>query len=129
MNLETRTPGGAAVGASPASQATQTPALQRVLRRLPEDQRHGFTPAQLAALDKALDANNPTRHSINLRLTLFGRAYLVLLAGPERRNRERRVQEREKHPLSTPGNLAALAALAAIGLCLGYALRVLVFGV
>lgn len=129
MNLETRTPGGAAVGASPASQATQTPALQRVLRRLPEDQRRGFTPAQLAALDKALDANNPTRHSINLRLTLFGRAYLVLLAGPERRNRERRVQEREKHPLSTPGNLAALAALAAIGLCLGYALRVLVFGV
>lgn len=129
MNLETRTPDGAAAGAAPASQATPTPALQRVLRRLPEDLRDGFTPAQLAALDKALDANNPTRHSINLRLTLFGRAYLVLLAGPERRNRERRVLEREKHPLSTPGNLAALAALAAIGLCLGYALRVLVFGV
>jgi hypothetical protein len=129
MNLETRTLDGAAAGDSQASQGAQTPALQRVLRRLPETLRGGFTPAQLAALDKALDANNPTRHSINLRLTLFGRAYLVLLAGPERRNRARRVEEREKHPLSTPGNLAALAALAAIGLCLGYALRVLVFGV
>jgi hypothetical protein len=129
MNIETRTPGGFAVGASPASVAAQTPALQRVLRRLPEDLRHSFTPVQLAALDQALDANNPTLHSINLRLTLFGRAYLVLLAGPERRNLVRRAEEREKHPLSTPGNLAALAALAAIGLCLGYALRVLVFGV
>jgi hypothetical protein len=129
MNLETRTLDGAGAGDSQASQGAQTPALQRVLRRLPETLRGGFTPAQLAALDKALDANNPTRHSINLRLTLFGRAYLVLLAGPERRNRARRVEEREKHPLSTPGNLAALAALAAIGLCLGYALRVLVFGV
>lgn len=129
MNIETRTPGGLAVGASPASPAAPTPALQRVLRRLPQDLRHSFTPAQLAALDQALDANNPTLHSINLRLTLFGRAYLVLLAGPERRNLARRAEEREKHPLSTPGNLAALAALAAIGLCLGYALRVLVFGV
>jgi len=123
MNVETRTL------EDTRGDAAQTPALQRVLRRLPEGLRASLTPAQLAALDKALDANNPTRHTINLRLTLFGRAYLVLLAGPERRNRARRVEEREKHPLSTPGNLAALAALAAIGLCLGYALRVLVFGV
>jgi hypothetical protein len=132
MNVETRTfedtrDDGTTRAA--AGGAVQTPALQRVLWRLPEGLRASFTPAQLAALDKALDANNPTRHSINLRLTLFGRAYLVLLAGPERRDRARRVEEREKHPLSTPGNIAALAALAAIGLCLGYALRVLVFGV
>ena len=132
MNVEKRPLDGAAAGVQPGgarSAADSTPALQRVLWRLPDTLRSSFTPAQLAALDKALDANNPTRHSINLRLTLFGRAYLVILAGPERRNRERRVLEREKHPLSTPGNVAALVLLAIVGLGLGYALRVLVFGV
>lgn len=105
-----------------------TPALQRVLRRMPEGLRAGFTPAQLAALDRALDANNPTRHAINLRLTLFGAAYLVVLAGRERRNLARRALEREKHPLATPGNIAVLALLAGLGLSAGYALRVLVTG-
>jgi hypothetical protein len=106
-----------------------TPALQRVLRRMPENLRAGLTSAQLTALDRALDANNPTRHTINLRLTLFGRAYLVLLAGPERRDRTRRAIEREKHPIATPGNIAVLTLLAVLGLAGGYALRVLVFGI
>jgi len=128
MNVETRSLDGAAVGAR-ASAAAGSPALRRVMHRLPETLRASFTPAQLTALDEALDANNPTLHTINLRLTLFGRAYLVLLAGPERRNRARRALEREKHPLSTPGNIAVLALLAVTGLALGYALRVVVFGV
>ncbi len=105
-----------------------TPALSRVLARLPEHVRAGFSRGQLIALDRALDANNPTRHVINLRLTLFGLAYLVILAGKERRGVARRAAEREKHPLSTPGNIAALAALAVLGLGFGYALRTLVLG-
>ena len=105
-----------------------SPALGRVLARLPKGTRAGLSEAQLAALDAALDANNPTRHVINLRVTLFGFAYLVILAGRERRNGARRAVERQKHPLHTPGNLAVLAILAALGLASGYALRTLVFG-
>jgi len=105
-----------------------TPALTRVLARVPEGVRAGLTEAQLAALDRALDANNPTRHVINLRLTLFDFAYLVILAGRERRDRARRAAERQKHPLHTPGNIAVLALLAVLGLAFGYALRSLVSG-
>lgn len=105
-----------------------SPALQRVLLRMPMHLRASFTAAQLAAIDRALDANNPTRHLVNLRLTLFGLAYIVVLAGRERRDGMRRAVEREKHPIATPGNLAVLALLAALGLAAGYALRVLAFG-
>ena len=42
----------------------------------------GFTQDQLGALDTALDFNNPTPHPVNLRVTLFGLFYLVVLAGP-----------------------------------------------
>ena len=104
-------------------------ALARLLARIPDDIRAGFTRAQLIALDSALDANNPTRHPVNLRVTLFGSFYVVILAGREQRSRERRVVEREKHPLHTPGNLVLLAVIGVLGLGVGYALRVLVFGV
>ena len=105
-----------------------TPALSRVLARMPEHVRAGFSRGQLVALDRALDAHNPTHHVINLRVTLFGLAYLVVLAGRERRGNARRAAERAKHPLATPGNIAALSALAVLGLGFGYALRILVMG-
>lgn len=120
--------GASDLGNGQACAYRATPALQRVLHRMPPHLRASFTAAQLAAIDRALDANNPTRHVINLRLTLFGFAYVVVLAGRERRNQTRRAAEREKHPLATPGNLAVLALLAALGLSAGYALRVLVIG-
>ena len=127
MSLQAKYPGdGLDQGVAPIR--TPTPALRRVLARMPSALRDEFTPAQLAALDRALDANNPTHHSINLRLTLFGLAYLVLLAGPERRNRTRRRLEREKHPLSTPGNIAVLTLLCILGVTSGYALRLLITG-
>ena len=110
-------------------QATHDPsqALTRVLERLPEDICAGFTQEQLAALNDALDADSPARHPINLRLTLFGLAYLVILGGRERRSRARRAVERKQHPLHTPGNIAFMAGVATVGLTLGYALRTLVF--
>ena len=121
--------GASDLGNEQACAYQATPALQRVLYRMPLHLRASFTAAQLGAIDRALDANNPTRHVINLRITLFGFAYLVVLAGRERRNQARRAAEREKYPLATPGNLAVLALLAALGLSAGYALRVLVVGV
>lgn len=103
-------------------------AMQRVLERLPAELRAGFTTEQITALDAALDANNPTHHPINLRLTLFGQAYLVILGGREQRSPERRAAEREQHPLSSPGNVAFLCAVAFLSVILGYALRLLLPG-
>ena len=115
-------------GSEQADAHKPSPALLRVLQRMPLHLRASFTAAQLAAVDRALDANNPTRHVINLRVTLFGLAYLVVLAGHERRDQARRALERDKHPIATPGNLAVLALLTVLGLAAGYALRVLAFG-
>ena len=52
------------------------------------------------------------KHPVNLRLTVpfvGGGFYFTLLVGRERRSRERRVEERHKHPLFTTGNVLTLA--------------------
>ncbi len=52
-------------------------------------------------------------HPINLRLSiplLFKRYYVSIVAGEERRSPERRVEERQKHPIKTIGNLTVLLA-------------------
>ena len=103
-------------------------ALARVLARMPAKERDGFSAEQLAALDAALDNNNPGNHPVNLRVTLFGRAYVVVLAGREGRKPRRRAEERERHPLSSPGNIAFLIGVAIAGLALGNSLHWLLFG-
>ncbi len=48
------------------------------------------------------------RHPVNIRLTIplpFRSFYVTIVAGPERRSRERRIVERGKHPLFVPGNI------------------------
>ena len=105
-----------------------SPSIKRVLGRLPSDIRASLSEAQIAALDTALDANHPTRHAINLRVTFFGLAYLVILGAREQRSPERRAEERLRHPLRSPGNIAFLCVIAALGLTLGYALRLLMPG-
>ena len=105
-----------------------TPAMRRLLDRMPADVRDSLNDWQLAAVDRALDFNNPTRHAVNLRLTLFGRAYFVLLGGPEQRAPDRRAEERRRHPLRSPGNIAVLSLVALLGLAAGHTLRSLIFG-
>lgn len=53
-------------------------------------------------------------HRINLRATLplpFGKWYVTLVAGPERRRKERQKDERKKHPLETLPNLMFLLSI------------------
>ncbi|MCG8357019.1 MAG: hypothetical protein MI920_15760 [Kiloniellales bacterium] len=102
--------------------------LARLLARVPPAVRASFTEAQLVALDGALDLNNPSGHPINIRVTLFDWAYLVVLGGREARKPKRRAEEREKHPLSSPGNIAFLIGVGILGLCLGNGLRWIVLG-
>ncbi len=97
--------------------------MSRVLARMPKEISSGFTPEQLGALDRALDFNNPIPHPVNLRVTLFGLFYFVVLAGPERRSPERRAEERERHPLRSWGNIALLTIVAILGVACGYTLR------
>ena len=57
------------------------------------------------------------RHPVNLRLSiplLFGRYYVTVVAGKERRHPERRADERRKHPLTTFGNLVAMFGLGTV---------------
>lgn len=57
-------------------------------------------------------------HAVNVRLSipfLFGRYYLTVVAGKERRSPDRLAVERRKHPLATFGNLAFFFALGSIG--------------
>lgn len=54
------------------------------------------------------------QHPLNLRVTLplpFRRWYVTLVAGPERRDMERLVAERKKHPLDTLPNLMFLLSI------------------
>ncbi len=57
------------------------------------------------------------RHPVNLRLSIplpFGRYYVTLVAGTERRGAERLASERRKHPLLTFGNVAVFFGLGCV---------------
>ena len=56
-------------------------------------------------------------HPVNIRLSLpllFGRYYVTIVAGRERRSHQRRIDERRKHPLVTAGNLVVMAAFGTV---------------
>lgn len=82
--------------------------LGALFARLPQGIRDSFTEQQAEALKKAAADLRWGQHPINIRITIpavFGRFYLVLIAGLERRNKERRKLERLQHPLFTPANI------------------------
>lgn len=83
------------------------------LRRLPPEIRDGLSPEQQAAIRVAAgQGREPERHRINLEFGLptpWGRYYVAIFAGPERRNSGRRgsaPRRRDTHwrPLMTTGN-------------------------
>ncbi len=90
--------------------------------------------------DKPQEATGPTpyardwgRHPLNLRVSLplpFGRWYVTLVAGRERRGKDRLVEEREKHPLETAPNLMFLLSIGIVTttLLLSIAALVLIHG-
>ncbi len=83
-----------------------------LLKKIPEDMAKTFTDGQLAAIERALDGGTPGKKAVDVRLSipLFQRrAFLVFLAGLERRSPERRSQDSEKHALWTVANAGAFA--------------------
>jgi hypothetical protein len=82
------------------------------LQRIPPELRGTFTDRQIAAVDEAFPR---TRHGVDIRLSVplpWGRRYVVLLAGKERRSAERRRLERLRNPLFTVMNVLAMAIIA-----------------
>ena len=107
---------------------TPSATLARLLAHVPDPVRSGFTSDQLAALDGALADEPQHRPPVNIRFTLFGRVFLVILAGREARHRRRRTAERSRHPLRTVANILFLVWVAVMGLTLGSVLQWLIFG-
>lgn len=92
----------------PTVQATPPSTLvDYAFARMAPEMANSFSENQRQALATALA---PRRHTVNLRISLpygFGRGYLVLLAGQERRDSLRH-PETAPHPLWTPLTLAIL---------------------
>ena len=74
-------------------------------------------------------------HPLNLRMSIplvFGRYYITIVAGKERRARARLAMDRRQHPLDTPSNVAFLFLIglvaAAGSVTLGYICLAHLFG-
>ena len=117
--MDTITPDMAFAVDAPRSPASPIEAL---FRRMTSADRDSFTERQRRALEQAAAETRWRYHPVNLRFSwpmIFQRYYCVIVAGPERRSKERRIAERENHPVGTIGNVLFLAALAAGGTIVG----------
>ena len=87
---------------------------QRLLDGLPADVRASLTDHQRDALVASANNCGWARHPADLRLSIpfFKKHfYLVLLAGEERRSKERLAIERKRYPIATIANFTLLILL------------------
>lgn len=97
-----------------------TPAVEKLLARIPAGSGITFTDEQLEMVDLAF-SNWNGMHPIDIRcsIPIWRRFYISLVVGPEKRTKERREQDRETHPLMIAGNIVLIAiSLIAVGLAL-----------
>ena len=105
---------------------------ERLLRSIDAEVRESLTPAQLAAVRDAARFVNWDQHPVDLRLSLplpFGRFFVALVAGRERRAAARRAVEGTHHPVMTPANLAFCVMFFALAAAAGFFLMTLLGGV
>ncbi len=91
--------------------------VEEQVRRLPSDIGGDDRGAPGIAQRSAPGGESWDRHAINLRFSIplpFGRYYVTLVAGKERRGGDRLVSERRKHPLLTFGNVAVFFGLGCV---------------
>ncbi len=94
-------------------------AAESLLKRMPQQVQDSFTPGQRQALGVAMSQAETRNFLVNLRLSLFGCFFNIIIAR-ENRNPVRQAHERQKHPLATPGNLFVLALIGIFGMTLGW---------
>jgi hypothetical protein len=88
--------------------------VQKFLATLSPELAASFTPDQLAGVQRAFGLRHGGRHAFDLRRSVWtpwGRLYLVLLLGPERRSDERRALARVLEGLSRLTDAVFSAAL------------------
>lgn len=88
--------------------------FEQFLAHVPPQTAETFTVAQVEALKQACSQLNWKKHPVDIRLSvpvLFQRFYLVILAGPERRSRQRLQMESRKYPVWTTTNTMAIAVV------------------
>lgn len=91
---------------------------QRFFDRLPPHIAASLTAEQRSAIAAAAGEPEWTGgHPINIRLSLpalFGRAYVTIVAGRERRDGRRRHHDRARNPLNTMGNFVFVIGAAIV---------------
>ncbi len=88
-----------------------------LLRAIDPVVRAGLSMKQEDAIRAAARQDAWKRHPVDIRVVLptpFGRLYLALVAGRERRSAARLAVERNRHPLAGAGNIAIVGVLIAI---------------
>ncbi len=91
--------------------------VEEQARRLPSDIDGDDRGAPGIAQRSAPGGESWGRHPVNLRFSIplpFGRYYVTLVAGKERRRADRLASERRKHPLLTFGNVAVFFGLGCV---------------
>jgi len=104
--------------------------MQPVFARMSEADRAIFTERHRRVLEKACAEIKWGDHPVNIRLsipTLLSRYYMVLLAGPERRDAARRAEEKKRHRFGRIGNILFLSLMALLIVYLGVFLETLFF--
>jgi hypothetical protein len=120
MTNQISIPADAAPSAVTEDESAQvSAAADSLMNRMSTEMRDTFTPAQRQAVGRAVIEAKTRDFLVNLRLTLFG-AFFNIIIGRENRNPVRQAQERQRHPLATPGNLFVLALIAIFGVTLGW---------
>jgi hypothetical protein len=79
-----------------------------LLSRLPNEIHARLTPVIKEALAEAVAPRPWGKHPVDIRVSIplpFGRYYLALVLGPERRNDERRREDGESRRIMTPANV------------------------
>lgn len=101
------------------------PRLARFWGYMPEELTSELSADQRIAINDAIVRANPVHPGPDIRLS-FGPFFLRVLAGRERRSRERLIDERRKHPVFTRRNLPLLGITWGISIAAVY-LVVLMF--
>ena len=106
-------------GARPPYDGRENGLYKALQKRLPEDLRRSFSEQQRRALKQACRELGWGGHPVDIRVSiplLFGRYYLSLFGGPEKRGSHRRLEERQRHPFHRLGNYLFIAVLAALAI-------------
>lgn len=91
--------------------------FNQVFARIPPETASTFTPEQIEALKQGFSKLTWKQHTIDFRFSIpfpLRRFYLVILAGPERRSKQRLQAERLNHRIWTTGNIIAIAVFATL---------------